>query len=64
MNQNVLIIGAGPVGMTLAVELVRYGVPVRIVEKAARRTTNAGLGALEPDPRTYWTGSRAGRRRS
>jgi 2-polyprenyl-6-methoxyphenol hydroxylase-like FAD-dependent oxidoreductase len=38
MNQNVLIVGAGPVGLTLAIELARYGVPVRIVEKAAQRT--------------------------
>ncbi len=34
----VLVIGAGPVGMTMASELVRYGVPVRIVDKAAERT--------------------------
>ncbi len=34
----VLIIGAGPVGMTLASELARYGVPVRIVDKAGQRT--------------------------
>jgi 2-polyprenyl-6-methoxyphenol hydroxylase-like FAD-dependent oxidoreductase len=38
MTQNVLIIGAGPVGLTLAIELARYAVPVRIVEKAAHRT--------------------------
>jgi 2-polyprenyl-6-methoxyphenol hydroxylase-like FAD-dependent oxidoreductase len=38
MTQNVLIIGGGPVGLTLAIELARYGVPVRIVEKAAHRT--------------------------
>jgi 2-polyprenyl-6-methoxyphenol hydroxylase-like FAD-dependent oxidoreductase len=36
--QKVLIIGAGPVGLTLAIELTRFGVPVRIVEKAAQRT--------------------------
>jgi 2-polyprenyl-6-methoxyphenol hydroxylase-like FAD-dependent oxidoreductase len=36
--QSVLIIGAGPVGLTLAVELKRFGVPIRIVEKAANRT--------------------------
>src|ERR1700753_335488 len=34
----ILIIGAGPVGLTLAIELTRYGVPIRIVEKAAQRT--------------------------
>jgi 2-polyprenyl-6-methoxyphenol hydroxylase-like FAD-dependent oxidoreductase len=33
-----LICGAGPVGMTMASELVRYGVSVRIVDKAAERT--------------------------
>ncbi len=38
MTKPVLIVGAGPVGMTMASELVRYGVPVRIVEKAAQRT--------------------------
>ena len=38
MTQNVLIIGAGPVGLTLAIELARFAVPVRIVEKMAKRT--------------------------
>ena len=38
MNQNVLIIGAGPVGLTLAIELARFGVRVRIVERAVQRT--------------------------
>jgi 2-polyprenyl-6-methoxyphenol hydroxylase-like FAD-dependent oxidoreductase len=37
-NVNVLIAGAGPVGLTLANELTRYGVSVRIVDKAAERT--------------------------
>ena len=37
MKADVLIIGAGPVGLTMAVELARYGVSVRIVDKAARR---------------------------
>ena len=37
-NSTVLIAGAGPVGLTLANELVRHGVAVRIVDKAAART--------------------------
>jgi 2-polyprenyl-6-methoxyphenol hydroxylase-like FAD-dependent oxidoreductase len=37
-NARILISGAGPVGLTMAIELTRYGVPVRIVDKAASRT--------------------------
>lgn len=38
MTQSVMIIGGGPVGLTLASELTRYGVGVRIVDKARHRT--------------------------
>jgi 2-polyprenyl-6-methoxyphenol hydroxylase-like FAD-dependent oxidoreductase len=38
MKNQVLIVGAGPVGMTAASELARYGVSVRIVDKAPHRT--------------------------
>jgi 2-polyprenyl-6-methoxyphenol hydroxylase-like FAD-dependent oxidoreductase len=38
MNPSVLVVGAGPVGLTMAAELGRYGIPTRIVEKAAART--------------------------
>lgn len=34
MTNPVLIVGAGPVGMTMACELSRYGVPIRIVDKS------------------------------
>jgi 2-polyprenyl-6-methoxyphenol hydroxylase-like FAD-dependent oxidoreductase len=34
----VLIVGAGPVGLTLAAELARYGVAVRIIDRSARPT--------------------------
>jgi 2-polyprenyl-6-methoxyphenol hydroxylase-like FAD-dependent oxidoreductase len=37
-NPKVFISGAGPVGLTLANELARHGVPIRIVDKAAART--------------------------
>jgi 2-polyprenyl-6-methoxyphenol hydroxylase-like FAD-dependent oxidoreductase len=38
MQTQVLIVGAGPVGLTMACELARYGVSVRIVDKSAQRT--------------------------
>ena len=38
MTQPVLVDGAGPVGLTLTSELARYGVPVRVIDKAAART--------------------------
>ena len=33
-----LVVGAGPVGLTMAMELRRYGVDLRIVDKSASRT--------------------------
>src|SRR5471032_961501 len=38
MTKSVLIVGAGPVGLTLATELARYGIAIRIVDKAPQRT--------------------------
>jgi len=38
LSKKVLIIGAGPVGLTLAIELTRFGVPVQIIDKAPERT--------------------------
>ncbi|MCE9604854.1 MAG: FAD-dependent monooxygenase [Planctomycetia bacterium] len=38
MKTQVLVVGAGPVGLTMASELARYGVAVRIVDKSAART--------------------------
>ncbi|WP_129308613.1 FAD-dependent monooxygenase [Streptomyces sp. L2] len=35
ISKPVLVVGAGPVGLTTATELLRRGVPVRIVDKAA-----------------------------
>lgn len=36
--RTALIVGAGPVGLTLAGELARYGIGVRIIDKALSRT--------------------------
>ncbi len=38
MENDVLIAGAGPVGLVMAIELARYGVSVRIIDKAPQRT--------------------------
>ncbi len=38
MKVQALVVGAGPVGLTMAAELARYGVSVRIVDQAAERT--------------------------
>jgi len=33
MNDPILIVGAGPTGLTAALELTRQGVPVRLIDK-------------------------------
>lgn len=38
MSTSALIAGAGPVGLTMAIELARFQVPVRIVDKSSGRT--------------------------
>ena len=38
MTKPVLVAGAGPVGLTMAAELARYRVPVRIIDQASART--------------------------
>ena len=58
MTRPVLIAGAGPVGLTMAGELMRYGIPVRIVDKAPSRTDKSK--ALAVWPRTLELLDRAG----
>jgi 2-polyprenyl-6-methoxyphenol hydroxylase-like FAD-dependent oxidoreductase len=38
MKTDVLVVGAGPVGLAMAVELARYGLSIRIVDQAPQRT--------------------------
>jgi 2-polyprenyl-6-methoxyphenol hydroxylase-like FAD-dependent oxidoreductase len=45
MTEPILIVGAGPTGLTAALELSRLGVPVRIIDKqAAPATTSRAVG--------------------
>lgn len=50
MTADVLVVGAGPTGLTLAVELARRGVGVRIVDASPAATTETR--ALGVQPRT------------
>ena len=43
---EVLIVGAGPTGLSLAITLRRHGVPVRIVDRAAQPSTVSKALAL------------------
>lgn len=43
---DVLVVGAGPVGLTLAAELARYGVSLRIIDRAAQATTTSKALAI------------------
>ena len=41
MTDTVLVVGAGPVGLTAACQLARLGVRVRVVEALERPTTES-----------------------
>ncbi|SHF48928.1 2-polyprenyl-6-methoxyphenol hydroxylase [Kaistia soli DSM 19436] len=48
MTDRVLIAGAGPVGLTMALELSRYGVPVRVIDKIAGPSDTSRAVAIWP----------------
>ncbi|CAM3187421.1 monooxygenase [Komagataeibacter xylinus] len=48
MSKPVLVVGAGPVGLIMAAELARYGMPVRIIDRLAARTTQSRALAIWP----------------
>ena len=48
MNAQVLVVGAGPVGLTLALALRRQGVAVRVVDKSAARTDKSKAVVIWP----------------
>ena len=45
MTEPILIVGAGPTGLTAALELSRFGVPVRVIDKRdAPADTSRAIG--------------------
>ncbi|HTQ19952.1 FAD-dependent monooxygenase [Mycobacterium sp.] len=48
MDTQVLITGAGPTGLTLAIELARRGIDVRVVDKAERFAIGSRADGLQP----------------
>ena len=57
MTKLVLIIGAGPVGMTMASELARYGVTLRVIDKASQRTDKSKALVRGAGRSSCWTGA-------
>ena len=50
-----LVIGAGPVGLTMACELLRYGIPCRVIEQNEGPSPIAQSRALAIQARTMET---------
>ncbi|WP_052848005.1 FAD-dependent monooxygenase [Streptomyces avicenniae] len=47
-DSEALVVGAGPTGLTMAVELRRRGVDVRVIDRAERRSPHAKAIILQP----------------
>ena len=47
-QDTVLVVGAGPVGLTAAAELVRQGARVRVVDRLAEPTTQSRAVVVHP----------------
>jgi len=48
MDERVLIVGAGPVGMLLACELLQQGIPVRLVDAAREHSAHSRATIVWP----------------
>lgn len=48
MDSEALVVGAGPTGLTMAIELLRRGIDTRIVDRSQRRNPHAKAIILQP----------------
>jgi 2-polyprenyl-6-methoxyphenol hydroxylase-like FAD-dependent oxidoreductase len=48
VNEEVIVVGAGPVGLWLAAELSLAGVPVLVLERTERRSPHSRALGLHP----------------
>ncbi|MEO7387357.1 MAG: FAD-dependent monooxygenase [Gammaproteobacteria bacterium] len=48
MAENVIVVGAGPVGLTCAALLLRAGIPVRVLESTAQRPADLRASTWHP----------------
>ncbi|MCU1662344.1 MAG: Pentachlorophenol monooxygenase, partial [Pseudonocardia sp.] len=48
MEQTLLIVGAGPTGLTLGIELARRGLAVRVVDRSERPAIGSRGDGLQP----------------
>ncbi len=53
-NKSVLVVGAGPVGLTMAIELARHGVPCRLIDRAAKPLPYCRALGITPRTLEVW----------
>ena len=62
MKTEVLVVGAGPVGLTMAIELARYKIGARIIDKAPERSDKSKallIWSRSLEPRSPAIGTRS-----
>lgn len=50
----VLIVGAGPTGLSMAIELERFGIPFRIIDKSIKPVSTSNALAVQPRTLEVW----------